>query len=166
MSGLGQFKNPIPPLILTGLAIGCAYLSRSSVVGLRPPLDWLLVWAGWGAVSLGVGIMGVAAWRFRKAQTTLSPNRIDQAEHLVMTGLFEYSRNPMYLGMVLMTLGFSFVWSSLVGVVLALVFGWYLDRFQIRPEEKALGQRFGPTFDQYKKQTHRWWGRNRRDQSK
>ncbi len=115
-------------------------------------------WAGYALACSGLVIMLVAAWTFRQHRTTLSPIQIDGVRALVKKGVFRYSRNPMYLGMVCLTAGLSLAWVSGWGLVLSVGLLWYLDRFQIRPEEKVLSQQFGPAFAEYTQQTRRWFG--------
>ncbi|WP_105170916.1 methyltransferase family protein [Pseudoalteromonas sp. T1lg24] len=75
---------------------------------------------------------------------------------LITSGIFQYTRNPMYLGMALAILGFAILlgsWLSLLGVVAFMLF---IECFQIKPEEAALTECFGEQFIQYKKHVRRW----------
>jgi len=144
-----------PPLVLVALfaaAIVAASvwmpLVRVPVPGHRAPAV-LLVLAG-----LGVALAGVLA--FRRARTTVNPMAPQRSTTVVRTGLYRLSRNPMYLGMALVLLGLAAWGSALTGYALVAGFCGTLTRFQIKPEERALLQRFGPEFADYMAQVRRW----------
>jgi protein-S-isoprenylcysteine O-methyltransferase Ste14 len=94
-----------------------------------------------------------AAIQFCQSHTTLNP---ESATAFVASGLFRYTRNPMYLGMALLVAATAVWFASLVGVVVLAGFCVYLTRFQIRPEERAMLRRFGAPYDIYMKQVRRW----------
>jgi protein-S-isoprenylcysteine O-methyltransferase Ste14 len=75
---------------------------------------------------------------------------------LVSSGIYRWSRNPMYLGMALLLLGVAAWGSTLAGYLLVFVFCWFLTRFQIIPEERALLAAFGQEFAQYMARVRRW----------
>ena len=107
-------------------------------------------------VLLGIAIALAGVISFRKASTTVNPLKPETASCLVISGIFQYTRNPMYLGMALAILGFAILlgsWLSLLGVVAFMLF---IERFQIKPEEAALTECFGEQFIQYKKHVRRW----------
>lgn len=108
------------------------------------------------AVLLGVAIALVGVISFRKASTTVNPLKPETATCLVTSSIFQYTRNPMYLGMALAILGFAILlgsWLSLLGVVAFMLF---IERFQIKPEEAALTECFGDQFTRYKTNVRRW----------
>ncbi|MCF6457801.1 isoprenylcysteine carboxylmethyltransferase family protein [Pseudoalteromonas sp. MMG024] len=108
------------------------------------------------AVLLGVAIALAGVISFRKESTTVNPLKPETASSLVTSGIFQYTRNPMYLGMAVAILGFAILlgsWLSLLGVVAFVLF---IERFQIKPEEAALIECFGEQFIQYKKHIRRW----------
>jgi protein-S-isoprenylcysteine O-methyltransferase Ste14 len=80
----------------------------------------------------------------------------EAASSLVVAGIYRVTRNPMYLGFLLILLGWA-AWLSNVLALLPLAgFVIYMNVFQIRPEERALEALFGPEFEAYKKQVRRW----------
>ena len=93
---------------------------------------------------------------FRRVRTTVDPRHPERSERLVTGGIFRLSRNPMYVGFVAVLLGLAVARSSPVGVALAIATAMYLDRFQIRPEERRLVQRFGIDFERYRQAVPRW----------
>jgi protein-S-isoprenylcysteine O-methyltransferase Ste14 len=103
------------------------------------------------------GAFGLPALRaFRQAATTIDPVRIDRASALVTGGIYRATRNPMYVSLTLLLvawalwLGGWWAWAGPVALVL------WLDRFQIRPEERAMEARFGAAYLRYKAQVRRW----------
>jgi protein-S-isoprenylcysteine O-methyltransferase Ste14 len=78
------------------------------------------------------------------------------ASVLVDGGIYRLTRNPMYLGFLVVLLGWAIFLSNIVAFLLLPAFVYYMNRFQIKPEEKALVARFGQTFTAYKTRVHRW----------
>lgn len=154
---LTTFKNPIPPLVLTAVVVLLAFLFRARP-GPAEELSMIAGGAGYSVAFMGLMIMVSAARTFRQHKTTLNPIHLEDVSTLVRRGVFRYSRNPMYLGMVVLVFGLCLAWGSWWGFGLGLGLFLYLDRFQIRPEEKVLSAQFGSAFDDYKKHTRRWLG--------
>jgi protein-S-isoprenylcysteine O-methyltransferase Ste14 len=101
-----------------------------------------------------VAVAGVLS--FRKAQTTVNPVSPHKASSLVISGIYRYTRNPMYLGFALWQLGWALFLSNVLALVMVPVFMLYMNRFQIRPEEAALEKLFGAEFTAYKQAVRRW----------
>ena len=90
------------------------------------------------------------------AKTTFNPIQIEKASSLVTSGIFNYSRNPMYLGLAALLVGWTAYLASpwlLAGPVLFIAF---INRFQITPEERAMSAKFGNDFATYKTRVRRW----------
>ena len=111
----------------------------------------LLVFAGAGAV---IGVAGIRS--FHKARTTVNPWRPHASSSLVVTGIYSRTRNPMYLGLLLALAGWGLFLANVFALLLALTFVPYMNRFQIRPEERALRQTYGQGFVDYCRQVRRW----------
>lgn len=109
---------------------------------------------GLGIIGLGSGIMGVA--QFKKAQTTPNPQALEKVSSLVTDGIYRYSRNPMYVGLVLILLGWALYLSHFIAFVLVPVFMFYMTRFQIEPEERVMEQKFGKAYQSYLSRVRRW----------
>ena len=109
---------------------------------------------GLGVIGLSSGIMGVT--QFKKAQTTPNPQAIEKVSSLVSSGIYQYTRNPMYVGLVLILLGWAFYLSHFLAFVLLPVFIFYMTRFQIQPEERMLARKFGKHYQAYLKKVRRW----------
>ena len=146
-------NNKIPPPIVTlvfGLAI---YFSKP----LFPDFSSVIL----NVLSLLLIIVGPltlisAARSFKVQETTINPINIDKATSLVVSGVFKYSRNPMYLGMVLILLSISFKFNLIGGIVFTMLFAGYITKFQIIPEEIVMNKLFGDEFEKYKNKTRRW----------
>jgi len=93
---------------------------------------------------------------FRLANTTVNPSKPEQATNLVTSGVYRFSRNPMYVGFVFILLGWGIWLSSLWALLCVAGFIAYLTLFQIIPEERALTQLFGEDYIQYKNKVKRW----------
>jgi protein-S-isoprenylcysteine O-methyltransferase Ste14 len=104
----------------------------------------------------GIALIAWARVHLARAGTTWSPLAPDRAAALVTDGPYRWSRNPIYLGLLLVLLGVAALLRSPVALVLAAAFVAYEDRFQIRPEERALQARFGSEFERYMARTRRW----------
>jgi len=106
--------------------------------------------------ALGIALGVVAFFQFRKAATTVHPMKPQESSALVVGGVYRYTRNPMYLGMLLVLAAWG-VWLANVAAWLALpLFIAYIGRFQIAPEERALEAHFGAAFADYRRAVRRW----------
>ena len=150
-----SLDHKIPPPVIMLLCAALAWvLARSApgsvfVLPARTLIVALLVLAG---ISLAVA--GIAA--FRRANTTVDPRSPDQSTSIVRGGPFGFTRNPMYLGMVLMLLGVCAYLANPLALVAVVIFVAYITRFQIIPEERVLLEKFGEPFAQYMRSVRRW----------
>lgn len=103
------------------------------------------------AAFIGLGIL-----HFRKANTTIHPLRPEKASSLVTTGIYRYTRNPMYLGLVIALLAWGIALANGMTFLIIPLFMWYLTEYQIKPEEDAMQKLFGDAFSEYKKKVRRW----------
>ncbi|VAW23235.1 Putative protein-S-isoprenylcysteine methyltransferase [hydrothermal vent metagenome] len=111
--------------------------------------------AGFFAAA-GILLMLVSAFNLYKAKTTINPMRPENASSLVVNGIYNYSRNPIYLADLLILLGWGFYLANFFALALIVLFILYVTRFQIMPEEKALENRFGDQYLAYKNRVRRW----------
>jgi len=120
-------------------------------------------WNRLGAIpaAFGIGIAVAAVTRFRHARTTVNPMDPSKATQLVNDGVFRMSRNPMYLGLVLLLVGWAIWLRSASPWVIPPLFALVITRIQIIPEERALERLFGPQFIAYRRSVPRWIGRRR-----
>lgn len=145
----------IPPVPLALLFGGAMWGASTQLPALafalpgRTPVSLALACLG-----LGVIFAGIVA--FRKAVTTLNPMRPGAASVLVTSGPYRFSRNPVYLGLLLALCGWAVHLSHAGGFLLLPVFVAYMNRYQIVPEERALSSRFGEDFAAYQRSVRRW----------
>lgn len=143
-----------PPLIALAVAILMWGLARvTPSFGLPDP--WSLITA-LALVLLGLGAAVAGVFSFHRANTTIHPLTPERSTALVETGIYRYSRNPMYLGMALVLLAWSLWLAAPLALLGPLAFMALIQRFQIRPEERALTRRFGPAFSSYCQRVRRW----------
>ncbi len=109
-----------------------------------------------GLLAIGVAISAAGVLSFRRARTTLNPTKPDQASALVSSGIYQFTRNPMYLGMLLVLVAWTVFLSSAWALIGAAAFALYIDRFQIAPEERALARLFGDEYAAHKSSVRRW----------
>ena len=107
-------------------------------------------------VLLGLALAGSAARTVTRAKTTLNPIKPEAATALVTTGIFSRTRNPMYLGMASWLLAWSAWLGTPAGLLGPVLFVLWMNRFQIGPEERALGKLFGGEFETYRGRVRRW----------
>ena len=113
--------------------------------------NWLAVVVVFGGFVTGTsGVM-----TFRKAKTTLNPMKPD-ASSLVTWGIYAISRNPMYLGGLIMLLGWGLFLLNALAFAFLPLYVLYINRFQITPEERALTSLFGQTYVAYQTRARRW----------
>jgi protein-S-isoprenylcysteine O-methyltransferase Ste14 len=104
-----------------------------------------------GAVIGGLGFAS-----FIRAKTTVNPMKPDSSSSLVVSGIYQFTRNPMYLGFLLGLFGWAIFLSNALAFFLLPAFIAYMNRFQIEPEEKALARLFGEQFVAYRSRVRRW----------
>lgn len=142
---------PLVGLIVAGGMWAVAHLPPILQVPNRVRLLVAVVLAVLGAaIALG-GVMS-----FRRARTTVNPLKPETSAALVSTGVYSFTRNPMYLGMVLVLLAWAVYLSSVWSLLGPVLFALYITRFQIVPEERVLDELFGASFAAYKERVRRW----------
>mgnify|MGYP006169944907 CR=1 FL=1 len=145
----------IPPLVLVALFALAMWLLAQLVPPLALPAVWGLVLAiGFAGGGVAVAVSGVLA--FRRANTTVDPRVPQQSSSLVIRGIYRYSRNPMYVGFLLLLMAWVFYLLSAAALALLPLFVLYMNRFQIAPEERFLLQKFGAEYQAYTRQVRRW----------
>ena len=111
------------------------------------------------ALFLGVialGIIGLGIHAFRRARTTMSPLNIQGAVTVVSSGVFGFTRNPMYVGLTALLVAWAVHLASPWALFGPAVFALFIDRFQIQPEERALRSKFGTAYEEYRARVRRW----------
>lgn len=145
----------VPPAVVGALAAGLMWLAAHGA----PALAFQFPWRDWiaaGLVLLGsiIAVSGIVS--FRRARTTVNPTRPATASSLVVSGIYRFTRNPMYLGFALVLLALAVHMANALALALVPCFVLYLDRFQIRAEERALASLFPREFAAYTSRVRRW----------
>ena len=143
----------LPPLwLIAALAIAkCQSTYASLGLGFGP------VWADFAGgllVGGGVLLMALAVYEMRRQQTPILPHQ--NATHLVQSGIFSRSRNPIYLGDVMVLAGFILAWDAVLSLPMIPLFLWVLERRFVIPEEDRLRRKFRADFARYCEKTRRW----------
>ncbi len=107
-------------------------------------------------VALGLALILSGVQRFRRAATTVDPRYPERSRELVVVGVYRVTRNPMYLGMLLVLAGLSVHLANPVTLLGLPIFVLYMNRFQILPEERALTAQFGEPYRDYCREVRRW----------
>ena len=105
---------------------------------------------------IGLFVFVSAIRSFNKHETTVDPLNPEKASTLVTNGVFKYTRNPMYLGLLLVLCSISVQFSLIGGLIIIPIFVLFITKFQIIPEEKAMKSLFKKDFQLYKEKTRRW----------
>ena len=105
-------------------------------------------------LAAAIGLAGTGS--FRRARTTVNPLQPDRASALVTTGIYRYTRNPMYVAVALALLAWSVFLGHLLAPLGAIAFVAWMDRRQIPAEEHALRGLFGADFERYCAGVRRW----------
>ncbi len=150
-------RNKIPPPIVTVLFAVLVYGSSPYLPDIQiPASNTARNTASLITFIIGFGIMLSAGIAFRKFQTTVNPLKPDTASSLVTGGIFNVSRNPMYLGMLLMLGAVCLKFNIFGSLVFMPIYVLYMNKFQIAPEEEAMLKLFGDDFTSYKNNIRRW----------
>ena len=143
-----------PPIVGLIIAGGMWTVAHLPPIVQFPRLGRLSVALVLGVIGVAVAVGGVIS--FRRAATTVSPLKPETSAALVSTGIYSFTRNPMYLGMALALVAWTVYLSSVWSLLGPVLFALYITRFQIVPEERVLDRLFGASFAAYKKRVRRW----------
>jgi protein-S-isoprenylcysteine O-methyltransferase Ste14 len=145
-----------PPLVLLICGLSMFLIDR-----LAPSFDFELPYRIilFSVVLLtGLSVLAMGAANILKRKTTIHPDKksLSHPSSLVSSGIFGYSRNPIYLGMSIMLVAWVLFlenWLTILGVIIFVAF---ITQYQIKPEEEALDRIFGEEYARYRKRVRRW----------
>jgi protein-S-isoprenylcysteine O-methyltransferase Ste14 len=152
---MNALENKVPPPIVA-LLVGAVMWGIARWSPLPEGESPLRVAISGGLACLGILVVVLGMLAFRRAKTTINPVNIKAASSMVTSGVYRYTRNPMYVGLTLALVG----WAVHIGVPFVLVgpviFMLFITRFQIIPEERVLTSKFGEEYRKYREQVRRW----------
>lgn len=145
----------IPPVAVAALAVVAMWgiTHATPALHFQLPAKWVLATA---CVLAGLIFAALGVVRFVRAETTVNPLKPAEASALVTSGVYRLTRNPMYLGLLLLLAGVACVFSHGLAFAVLPAFVIYMNRFQIAPEEAALSGIFGTAYATYRQRVRRW----------
>jgi protein-S-isoprenylcysteine O-methyltransferase Ste14 len=148
-----ELKLPPPflALLLAGAMWGVSHYEPHFAVpaAIRWPIAVVLA-----LVGTTFDVLGLLA--FRRSRTTVDPFKPHRASAFVASGVYNVTRNPMYLGLLFVLLGWAVFLGSPWPFLAPALFVLFVDRFQIKPEERAMAGLFGESYATYTAKVPRW----------
>ncbi|WED23043.1 isoprenylcysteine carboxylmethyltransferase family protein [Vibrio sp. JC009] len=145
----------IPPVFTFIVWVAAMYWLHSiqSMFVVSLPFVWLVS----GGCFVASGIFGlVGLYEFKKFETTVHPMHVHKTKRIVNTGIYRFSRNPMYFGLLLLLIAYGYWQQDLLSLFVSALFVPFMNKFQIMPEEKHLEGRFGDEYVRYMGEVRRW----------
>ena len=145
----------IPPVAITLLSAGLMWAVAASCPRASVSIAGHWILAGTMAFIGGIiAVAGVVA--FRRHETTVNPTTPGAATVVVSDGIYSLTRNPMYLGLAIFLMGCAMFLENWAALIVLPVFVAYMNRFQIKPEERVLLENFGADYAAYMSDVRRW----------
>ena len=143
----------IPPPILVIILTSLVYFSSTKLELIYLPYRQIV-----SVIILIIGLIVIVSpvVDFIKSKTTINPVKFKNVNRLVTTGIYRYSRNPMYLGMILIIISTTVYYLNFLSIFSPLIFYIWINKFQINREEIFLEDKFGSEYLKYKSKTRRW----------
>ena len=143
----------IPPPILVLILATSNYFSQNQLEIIYLPYKH--------SISILILLVGTIilinpVFKFIKSKTTVNPVKFVNVNKLVTSGIYKYSRNPMYLGMILIIISTSIFYLNYYSMLTPFIFYFWINRFQIKREEIFLKEKFGKEYLSYISKTRRW----------
>ncbi|WP_188396711.1 methyltransferase family protein [Oxalicibacterium flavum] len=146
-------KIPAPVVALI-IGILTKWYAYSASILIDPTPTRMQIGVGLAQISGVIALVAMAC--FWHARTTINPLDPRRASQLVTSGIFRWSRNPMYLSLLLLLVAYAIRLDSFAVWIGPIAFVAYVTRFQILPEERVLAEKFGDAYVAYKDRTRRW----------
>lgn len=152
---MSSLELRIPPVAVVLVAATLMWGAAWLVPSLRWPFTGHVA-ASLLALVAGVLISAAGVMQFRRARTTVNPMTPGASSALVVSGVYRWTRNPMYLGFLIALAAWALFLANPLSAAVLPLFALYMNRFQIAPEERALQARFGQQFESYRRSVRRW----------
>ena len=143
----------IPPPILVLILVSSNYFSSKKIDLIHLPNQDLISII---IFLIGVLILINPIFKFIKSKTTIDPIKFKKVNKLIISGIYKYSRNPMYLGLLMIVISTSIFYLNIFSITTPFLFYCWINRFQIKREEIFLAEKFGKEYMSYKTKTRRW----------
>ena len=141
-----------PPLLVLILVVSSFFSSKKINIILIPNQNMVSIII----LLVGLLILIIPVSNFIKYKTTIDPIKFKKVNKLITSGIYKYSRNPMYLGLLMIVISSSILYLNIYSVTTPFLFYWWINRFQIKREEIFLSEKFGKEYLSYKTKTRRW----------
>ena len=141
-----------PPLLVLILVISNYFSSKKIDLILLPNQDITSIII----FLIGMLILINPIFKFIKSKTTIDPIKFKKVNKLITSGIYKYSRNPMYLGLLMLVTSTSIFYLNIFSITTPFFFYYWINRFQIKREEIFLTEKFGKEYLLYKTKTRRW----------
>ncbi|MBF8270343.1 MAG: putative protein-S-isoprenylcysteine methyltransferase-like protein [Gammaproteobacteria bacterium] len=148
-------EHKIPPPVV-GLVVGSGMWSGAQITPLVQVGESVRVVIALAFVVFGLAVTLLGVIAFRRVRTTVNPLQPEAASSLVIVGVYRYTRNPMYVGLASVLVGWAVYLSAPLVLVGPALFVLFISRFQIIPEERVLSEKFGREFAEYQQKVRRW----------
>jgi protein-S-isoprenylcysteine O-methyltransferase Ste14 len=152
---MANLRLKIPPLIQAAACILAMWLLSRYLPLISFEIIFRTAIAAFiSAIGGLIGVAGIIS--FRQAKTTVDPRTPDKTNELVIVGIYNYTRNPMYLGLLLVLISLAVFFGAMSSFLTIPIFIWIMNRLQIEPEEETLEELFGESYGEYKLKVRRW----------
>jgi len=143
----------IPPPILALILVSSNYFLSKKIDPIHLPNQDLI-----SIIILLIGLLILInpIFKFIKSKTTIDPIKFKKVNKLIISGIYKYSRNPMYLGLLMIVISTSIFFLNIFSITTPFLFYCWINRFQIKREEIFLTEKFGEEYMSYKIKTRRW----------
>ena len=141
-----------PPILVLVLVISNFFSSKKIDLIHLPNQDLISIII----LLIGVLILTNPIFKFIKSKTTIDPIKFKKVNKLITSGIYKYSRNPMYLGLLMIVISTSIFYLNIFSITTPFLFYFWINRFQIKREEIFLAEKFGREYMSYKTKTRRW----------
>ncbi len=143
----------IPPPLLVLILVISNYFSSKKIDLIFLPNQNLISLI---ILLIGVLILITPIFKFIKSKTTIDPIKFKKVNKLITSGIYKYSRNPMYLGLLMIVTSTSIFYLNIFSIITPVIFYCWINRFQIKREEIFLTEKFGKDYILYMTKTRRW----------
>lgn len=152
---MATLRLKVPPVVIVLIAAAAMWLVALSTPDFQFRIPGRQMIAT-GIFVAGIVVVGFGVAPFRRAKTTVNPRQPQNASALVTSGIYRATRNPMYLGLLLVLVAWGVMLAHGLALIVLPGFVLYMNRFQIAPEEAVLTGLFGRAFTEYNRNVRRW----------